>query len=1067
MIPWRLHYSGIRDFAPTMIDMAGNDSHIMITGPNGAGKSTISFCMGAVLYSSKVDVEGLKSRNLPPDRTWKSIISLLFKNDGLMKIDAPTYIEFSLKIEQEPGQPIKQEFSIHSGEEVDEWIETITYRSGHRQYSFTNYKEDLQYKYKIDPDLFYLIWYQQEVNQFAVMNPKERFRIFSEMHGIDKAHKDWEASIEKAKETQEELQGAEINVKFKKSDLTFRQIALDRFLGNQKRLHEGAKMYIESLVKLEAYYKNEIKIQERLLIDLDSSRLDKVDELAVKQGELKKKEIELKGYKTDYELSDKELGEKQEELEGIKEKVSQLDVEINQLKEELDLIIQRKSRIDRTEQEVRTELQQLLAKQNGTQQNIESLTIELFQLKEDWEKRKGTAIRLQLQIEEDARRGIQCKEILQEYKSSHAVTEKIQGFTDRDSVVKDVLFSKGKELREYEAELSMLTSNRNLSARQMESLAYLRNKQISAYALQELIELTDAAKLKEEQLFDAIKYTIFFNGKHITPPNDLYHVSLVETVPNRSITHLPDLHLQIKKGIDELMEPYAMKALWWIEKIVKEDSLFSLTHGVLTDPLGVRGLQEKERYILSEKSLLARKQVVEEQIAKLIQLLADNEQEHVENNNQIQVLNGIIYTVRDAEAFMTKEHERQLEKKKLSEEQTCIIEVEAQQIHLAIKKDEWLHLKIEQENAISKLREEEAIYTEFAKMKDQIERLSALKTERVGYQTAIQKLNTSIQESENILDQLEGYQRTIKRKMGQREDNIEDLGREIESIKKQLVNARSYKEVAQSEAIKMAGELTDLQKLVIDLYLEVVGTMNEDDSKSIPQLKIDYDNGKTMFQNARIESDIDPAAQENYDTVKSEYERMDDEYKRTVILLEENIDRAEKLKDRLQTTINMRVLEIEQRFKMYMSQFQFEGEISWHSYEDKRGRTHFDLYIKARKEGHRGAMEDVSIKARAGKVGKGVSGGEESLTSLLFALALLQNLQTSPGFIVLDEFDSALDEQRKLKVFDLYEQVLKRKLIILTPKSHEQAYVNRFNKAFVVQHDPSIPRSKVVGIVKT
>jgi ABC-type iron transport system FetAB ATPase subunit len=111
-------------------------------------------------------------------------------------------------------------------------------------------------------------------------------------------------------------------------------------------------------------------------------------------------------------------------------------------------------------------------------------------------------------------------------------------------------------------------------------------------------------------------------------------------------------------------------------------------------------------------------------------------------------------------------------------------------------------------------------------------------------------------------------------------------------------------------------------------------------------------------------------------------------------------------------------------------------------------------------------MEDVSTKARGGKVGKGVSGGEESLSSLLFALALLQNLSFKPGFIVLDEFDSALDENRKLKVFDLYVRELNRKLIILTPKSHEEHYLKRFSKALVVQHDPTIPSSKVVGIVK-
>ena len=197
------------------------------------------------------------------------------------------------------------------------------------------------------------------------------------------------------------------------------------------------------------------------------------------------------------------------------------------------------------------------------------------------------------------------------------------------------------------------------------------------------------------------------------------------------------------------------------------------------------------------------------------------------------------------------------------------------------------------------------------------------------------------------------------------------------------------------------------------------------------------------------------------------YERLDNEYKRTKLLLEQDIERTEHLKDQLETTINMHVLELQQQFKYYMSQIQFEGEISWDSFEDRRQRTHFQLFIKARKERHRGALENVSIKARGGRVGKGVSGGEESLSSLLFALALLQSLQTTPGFIVLDEFDSALDEQRKVKVFDLYESELKRKLIILTPKSHENTYLDRFTKAFVVQHDPTIPQSKVVGIVKT
>ena len=66
----------------TEMNLENADDHILITGPNGAGKSTISFCMGAVLRSSKVDIEGLKSQNLPEDQTWRAAIHFLFKNEG-------------------------------------------------------------------------------------------------------------------------------------------------------------------------------------------------------------------------------------------------------------------------------------------------------------------------------------------------------------------------------------------------------------------------------------------------------------------------------------------------------------------------------------------------------------------------------------------------------------------------------------------------------------------------------------------------------------------------------------------------------------------------------------------------------------------------------------------------------------------------------------------------------------------------------------------------------------------------------------------------------------------------
>ena len=40
----------------------GKRDHILISGANGAGKSTLTFCWGAVMASTKVNVEGLRSK---------------------------------------------------------------------------------------------------------------------------------------------------------------------------------------------------------------------------------------------------------------------------------------------------------------------------------------------------------------------------------------------------------------------------------------------------------------------------------------------------------------------------------------------------------------------------------------------------------------------------------------------------------------------------------------------------------------------------------------------------------------------------------------------------------------------------------------------------------------------------------------------------------------------------------------------------------------------------------------------------------------------------------------------
>jgi chromosome segregation ATPase len=991
MIPWRLTFSGIRDYPPTLLDLSGENDHVMITGPNGAGKSTITFCMGAVLYSSKVDVEGLKSRNLPTDLTWKARISLLFKNEGWMKIDAPTFVEFSLKIIQDPGQPIKKEFLISTGDNIDEWEESIKYSSGDRFYNFTAFKRDLQYKYKVDPDLFYLIWYQQEVNQFAVMNPEERFRIFSEMHGIDQVQRDWEESMEKVKDTEESLRIAESNVKLMKTELSMKKSALDRFLDNQKRLFEGGRLYAESLFQLEAHYKQEIERLEDLVLTLEEEIAEEKDNISVNKG-LKEHTMEqLAISKAEYQQIELEINQQEQKQEKITEEIKQLQARIQELDQELESITKRQNQLTRTEEEVKIALKKLLEEQEKTDAEFMHNQEQLSDTNNAWQKKVELVTSIQQEIERDEKLEKVHDERLLQYKSSHAVHEKIRFLEARVTSNKEIYFSDTQKLKVLKEELMLLKENRDLSLRQVESMKFFSSQKVKAFALRELLELDATSQLKDEQLYDAIKYTIFFNGKDVIPPNDLYHVPLMKVVPDRVLTKLPALHLQVKEGLDEEVLTYAMKALWWVEQFFKQSS-FSIRNGILIDPMGIRGPQEKERYILSVKALKIRKLEVEKLVRDLSQNLSQLDEQITADTKIFQELNSIIHQVKESEAFMTNEHERIVRKKKFEDESHLKDIINESIKEMGQEKDRLMRLQIQQENLKKVLIDEAKIYEELGRMKDKYEERNRLQNQLGQEKENLKNQKKQLEAHNENIDQLERNINRTERGLRNLNDVLEDAGRKISSIEKQKKNYFDDKETCQSEFVKIIKELVDVQRLISEIYDESAKGSVTESFLSESQLKKNRENGKIIFDNARQEADIDPAAQENYDTVKSEYERLDNEYKRTKVLLDQDKERTENLKDQLETTINMRVLELQQRFKFYMSQFQFEGEISWEPYEDRRRRTHFNLYIKARKEGHRGALEDVSIKARGGRVGKGVSGG----ANLSEELANKHNVQVVP-----------------------------------------------------------------------
>ncbi|MCG3088384.1 AAA family ATPase [Sporosarcina cyprini] len=1062
MIPWRLQFTGIRDYGHEKMMLDQAEEHVLITGPNGAGKSTISFCMGAVLRSAKVDIEGLKSQNLAEDETWRAAIHLLFKNEGPSRVDAPLFIEFRLLIEQPPKDLIKLRYEIHDGETFDELELRQAFRSGDvNKNNFTAYKRELEFKYKIHPDLYYLIWYQQEVNQFSVMAPEERFRIFSEMHKIDRIQKDWEVSLEIVKEAQEAFRMATTQQKLLEMDLTLRRDKKDRFENNRMRLLENGKDYAQAVYGLRTLLVNNVKEAEEYIKAREQELEAEQDVLQQDAEELEQVSERLIAVKSDREEQQNFLAAQEDELSVKEEQLGKAEDELAGLRNELSDLQEEYARLPYTETETKAKLAEAERNLERSSQEEQAIKEQLEEVAKAIEKNRNAHATMKAAAVQWENQRVQAMQWIDRYRSSHQLQADLKTLESKTDNVKEDISDAKKELMKLTEEYELLKENRVQSRRQTEAISHLKKQGITAYPLRHFIKLADHLPIEKERLFDAVKYTIFYQAPSCMPLNDLYHVSLEKVVPDRSVINLPAYGLYMREGLTVQEENHASRVLWWLEQFFLKEQP-RILKGLLWDSQGVRGPAEQNTFILSNKAVEERRKTLETLISRLSDEVEQLQARLSQDTDTLRVWNADVQKVKEAEAFLSDEASQRYRL-----EQIDRMSIEYQELTKSkgvLENDRQAHWKTQmrEEGAINELEGYLAVFAKFGQQAQRIADLQALEMSVKQQNQEVHAIRRSITSLSKTLDDLFVSLQKYNRSKTEIEDRLTAAKRNMEHIKIQISGKREERLSMHKEAVAYEEELEALRTLIPHVVEEALKESSQ--GVSMYEWNSRLNKAKIGFEQARNEKDIDPHAVENFRTLESEVLRKKDELESAKNLLDENEQRANQNEQRLETAINMQVTKINLLFQEYMGEFQFEGRIDYEKFTDKKGRPVFKLFIYVRKEGHRGKFEDVSVKARGGRVGKGVSGGEESLSSLLFALALLQNLENQAGFIVLDEFDSALDENRKSTVFRLYAEKLERKLIILSPKAHEDQYYQQFSKVFIVSHDPKEVKSRIRGI---
>lgn len=1063
MIPTRLQFSGVRDYGAIEMNLGEAKEHVLITGPNGAGKSTLSFAMGAVLNSSKVDIDGLKSQNLQEDETWNANVHLLFKNEGPSRIDAPFYIEFRLICEKLPNQPTKRRYEIYDGDTLNELTLKQAYRSGDpNQNNLGAYTRALELKYKIHPDLYYLIWYQQEVNQFSVMSPEERFRIFSEMHRISDMQKKWETSLENVKDAHIAFNEASIKQKGYEHELNIARDLKERFENNRKRLEENGYLYAQTTNALKEQKEKEAFQLKRYI---EEHRID-LEELTEEEAILFQTIEDAKDTEKQYDKEQTACVKEREKTEGIlKRKEAEL-IQVTAEKEKLQTLLNELQeaymKLPYTEKETEERHEAATETLTTLQQQAEEIQEQVTRSENEIEENRYEQAKLQTMIDQWKRDSQEAEVLLRKYTSSYQLKKRV------GELENTLRMSRGKrdDLKErqqhHEDELALLKNNQIESPRQQEAIKHLKQQNIEAYPLRRFVKMIDDVPIEQEGLFDTIKYTVFYDGNRCDPLNDLYHVSLKKIIPTYVVTSLPKYGLTMRTDLTQKEKNDAARVLWWIEQFFLGEAPY-VEGDLLVDARGHRGPQEREMFILSKKAVASRTAQVETELTKMTEEIRRLTETIEEQNETYRSWNADVRKVEEAEALLSTKVDQQYridQLQQLAEQFTTLqslkeeFEIEAKNI--------WKK-QYEVEDELKARTADLKVYEQFGQQSKQLERLQQTEEKHGVLKQETKQLKRNFNILQDKLDKLHHNVRDHQRYMESLEDEQNRMTQAKARYEAQIEEKEQHHITVTKIKKEYAEELKALDLLIPELVEKAVADTLKD--KSLYDLQHEQGQAKTNFQLARDEKNIDPNAVDNYDTLEKEVRRKKEELQTTKNLLEDNELRATENERRLEISINQQVQRINFLFEEYMGLFQFEGQIKYEKMMDKHNRPTFKLFIYVRKEGHQSKFEDVSVKARGGRVGKGVSGGEESLSSLLFALALLQNIENQAGFIVLDEFDSALDDARKSKVFQLYEEKLARKLIVLSPKAHENDYYERFNKAFIVSHDPVELASYVRGLM--
>jgi chromosome segregation ATPase len=1082
MYPIKMRISGIRDFLPREMDLGMDDEHVLVGGKNGSGKSTLVYAMSYSLVSGRVDIDGLRSKNIKRDTDpWRAHVSILFRNPhGEGQCDAPEYVELAVDIKSVAGrESIKATYVLNGGDLPDKLMRMKKFQS----------HDDARAYYKrvfnIDADGYFMFWHQGAIARFANMADHERFKQVAEMFGLDQIQQEWVEAQRLMTQAEEEFSSA-------RHYANVQQRRLQELETRKNKLEQRDEDRKSALLRHTAYSLElaDLARKEWEIVIEEFNALTKQYEIT----EIESTELEAKLERAEECLSDAKLkvDNLKSQREAVVFSIKRRQDELKEVTKTSNLLHEKIADIRERIKNIRRSKSDLLVERGRLENIMLTADASILSLNNEQEILSASSRDLISQIALLEQEYTLLQSIIQELETAdieladEATLRKLVATYNEqyESLFREKQTLTG-EVQRLNKEFERLCNQKTLLLPEQEKLLNIyRESGIEAVAFGELFEAKDDTQRETiETIFNPLKHTVFVGQilKNLPLNKAFYVVPLEEKLEPSAETECKSPIFEYLRMVPQVEEDLSAKFLnginQWLGRIVLEqgekpthsEGHLSLWKGTLWDSFGGRGVVEPGDAIGIRAIENAREKVADLLIQAEESLRTTTlKLEEIDQKRKLEEKN-LEQRLRVDNNLPAKKHEFVLIEQKLPpirEEENGVANRQKAIV------DEILAKCSEKENAdrlLGQVNGEISVHEEYEQHSEDVDKLIELEKK-------INDLNTIIEQDEIERDELTEQINEMGINIPEITESRNALKAEYHGIESQLEQLFNKKESSKEKALTLEDEAEQWENeftRIQDEYEPIIDSLRLSGRWIVPFVPEKEKEVKTIMENRMRDAKrdlqdadaqvVDEKARENYDVFLVEFEVAKKQMYESELRFEKLKAVEQERRDRFTKAVYMRWERTNSLFCQYMKQLGMVGQIKNIPPDENERNPQYkwELHV-ATQVGHN--LEKVEPESTK-RVGKGISGGERAATSLIFALALLSDIENKPPFYVLDEFDSALDEERKHQLFDMYRSILGRKLIIVSPKIHGDQYLNRFGKFHCVVANPAIEPGKNISEV--